>query len=971
MDEKIKEIDPKAIKYNPAQLEAIKSTEGPLLIIAGPGTGKTATLIARVEYIIASGLARPGQITLTTFTNKAEEEIRARLAQNPVIQKTLAQVAQSGKVGPEEVRVGNFHKLSLDLIESHKEEAGLAPGYRVVSGTEIGSLVERYWYALTGFSKFGLYGKEEGDGGRAQRLRHAMTTLFPGIRDVEFSEKIYWKKEYIRLMDRIREGFSDFSSAKDREEAEAVEAAKLLLKRYRDMLEYHNILDYSEILCRALDLLNNKNILKEEQDKALYFMVDEYQDTNPIQERIIGNISSGSGNICVVGDDDQSLYRFRGASVENLLNFEKRYAGAKLIKLETNYRSGREIVKLASEYMNAPYGDKRDLEIEERRYKKNLKSGTDLTPGAVYTILEEDPEDWARRIIDLIERVRDQGRPYSDIAILANSVKAYNPAISFLKRNLKKERIPFISDKTPSIMASEIVIKFQAMAFVLFFYGFEPKKLPQKVLNIIAGIHPDDREELVLKREEILAELEERGSMSLMEAFQRFFSMEAFKKVLSEPDLEDERQGLAIFLSMIQKLQEGRRGSDGKIRTELTQENLLTMGREFYADLNTIEEWGLDNGEVGQDADNDGVRIMSIHASKGLEFPVVILEEARRMYVYKRDPKGVDLLPRSALLGEEIPQKLENDLDRLRQYYTAMTRAQDIFILTATSLSPGKWERPIDSSFVRLNKKLEDLDIEESLKVLRPAQTKAKTRIKNYSYTGDIALYRACPLSYYFTRKLGMPGETGPQEIWGSIIHEVLCRINRAGWDVCNTQEIRKLIDRTLEGYGARLKDEDQEYVQAQIDKIYIYIEREKDRLIKNAEKAELGLNAFMETYMFNGNLDLLTSNEGIVDFKSSLSAGAISSETYINQLKSYRLLYNKSAGKDPYDPGKLNALYDLSAPRGEEALKPFDFTREDLVSWKEVMDRSVIEIEGGIFEKPEKRMSMCGSCPMRFYCWD
>ncbi len=967
MEEKNRELDQKEIKYNSDQLEAIKSTEGPLLIIAGPGTGKTATLIARVEHIIASGLARPGQITMTTFTNKAEEEIRARLAQNPLIQEIAARSTQGL---PEEVRVGNFHKLSLDLIEGHREEAGLAPGYRVVSGTEVGSLVERYWYALTGFSKSGLYGRGENDGGRAQRLRHAMTTLFPGIRQEDLAGKSYWKKEYIRLMDRIREGFSDFNGAKNPEESEAVEAAKLLLKRYRDMMAYQNILDYSEILCRALDLLNNREILKEEQDKALYFMVDEYQDTNPIQEQIIGKISSGSGNICVVGDDDQSLYRFRGASVENLLNFEKRYPGAKLIKLETNYRSGREIVRLASEYMNAPYGDKRDREIEERRYKKNLRSGTDLTTGAVYSILEDDPEAWAGRIIELIRQVHCQGRPYRDIAVLANSVRAYNPAISFLKRSLKKEGIPFISDKTSSIMASDIVEKFQAMAFVLFFYGYDPAKLSEKVVNIIAGIKPDDREELVIKREEIMAEFEERGSMSLTEAFQRFFSLEAFKKVLSEPDLEDERQGLAIFLAMVQKLQEGRLDRGGKLVTDLTPGNLLTRGREFYADLNTIDEWGLDNREADQDAYNDGVRIMSIHASKGLEFPVVILEEARTMYVYKRDPRGVDLLPRSALLGQEIPQKLENDLDRLRQYYTAMTRAQDILILTATSLSPGKWERPIDSSFVRLNKKLEDLDLEGALKALRPAQAQAKTQIKNYSYTRDLALYRACPLSYYFTRYLGMPSETSPQEIWGSIIHEVLCQINRAGVEVSCLGEVRKLIDRTLEGYGARLKDEDEQSVRAQIDKILIYIEREKDRLIKNSKKAELGLNAFMDTYMFNGNLDLLTMDDGIVDFKSSLSAGALSSDTYINQLKSYRILFNKSMGKDPYDPSRLNALYDLSAQRGEEALKRFDFTREDLVNWREVMDRSVSGIEEGIFEKPEKRIGMCGSCPMRFYCW-
>ena len=978
MEEKNKELDRKEIKYNADQLEAIKSTEGPLLIIAGPGTGKTATLIARVEHIIASGKARPGQITLTTFTNKAEEEIRARLAQNPTIQKMSG---RSGQGIPEEVRVGNFHKLSLDLIENHREAAGLAPGYRIVSGTEVGSLVEQYWYALTGFSRLGLYGSEESDGGQAKKLRNAMAKLFPGIWENDLAGKIYWKKEYIRMMDRIREGFSDFNGAKNQEEAEAVKAAKLLLKRYRDMLEYQNVLDYSEILCRALDLLNNKKILKEEQDKALYFMVDEYQDTNPIQEKIIGKISSGSGNICVVGDDDQSLYRFRGASVENLLNFEKRYAGTKLVKLETNYRSGREIVKIASDYMNAPYGDKRNREIEERRYKKNLKSGTDLTPGAVYTVLENDPEVWAGRIIDLVRRVHSQGRPYSDIAVLANSVKAYNPAISFLKRSLKKAGIPFISDKTSSIMALDIIEKFLAMAFVLFFYGYDPKKLPEKVLNIIAGIRPEDREELVAKREEIIGSLEEKGPMSLTEAFQRFFSLKAFREVLSDPDREDDRQGLAIFMTMVQKLQESRLAPNSRIGSDLTPDNLLTMGRAFYADLSTIEEWGLDNGESAQEADNDGVRIMSIHASKGLEFPVVILEEARSMYTYRNNPRGVDLLPRSSLLGEEIPKKLENDLDRLRQYYTAMTRAQDILVLTATSLFPGKWDRPLEPSFVKLNERLEDLNPEVAIEVLRPAQAKPTAQIRNYSYTRDIALYRACPLSYYFTRHLGMSSETGPQEIWGSIIHEVLCRINRAGEacgheadikpeEILDLKEVRKLIDRTLEGYGVLLRGQDEKTVRAQIDKIFIYIAREKDRLIKNAKQAELGLNAFMDTYMFNGNLDLLTVDDGIVDFKSTLSARALSQDTYINQLKSYRILFNKSLGKDPYGPGKLNALYDLSAPEGEEALKCFDFTREDLENWKAAMDQSVGGIEQGVFEKPENKVSICGSCPMRFYCW-
>lgn len=972
-------------KYNKKQQEAIKNTEGPVLIIAGPGTGKTSTLIARVEHLICTGKAKASEITLTTFTGKAEEEIRSRLAQSSAIKEYLAN-GDIGAIG--EVRVGNFHKLALELIEKYYDKAGLLPGYRVVSETEIGRLVTKYWYALSGFKNARLYRgpreeKYKNEGlACGSDLRKAMKLLFPSASIIELEEKNYWKKEYVRLMDRIREGFSDPNAAKNPNEKEAVYAASKLLDRYRKMLSFHNILDYSEILYKALNLLNDPEILKEEQKKARYLMVDEYQDTNPIQEMIISKISSASTNICAVGDDDQSLYRFRGASVENLLNFEKRYEGSRLIRLETNYRSGYEIGKIASEYINAPYGDERDIEIEKRRYNKELKAVETSGTGAVFKFLEKDPDKWSSKIIELIKKLHQKGLPYCNIAILANSVKAYNPAITHLKRAIKNENIPIITDNSSTIIGNKMVNYLLGHVFSLLCQGVKEEKIPAKVKNIINNLpikETQEREEKIFK---CLNMLKNGGSISTLRLFQYFFSMPEMKKVLNVekpggPSIrqEEEIKVIANFLQILEEQEMGRKAEN------ITYENRIKKANELYKSLAIFDEWGIQSSEIPDEDGRDAIRIMSIHSSKGLEFPVVILEEARNSGYYSKRRQGIDLLPRSGLMGEDFSDRLKDELDRLRQYYTAMTRAKVVLILTATSLSSGRWKRPIEDSFIRLNRRIKNLNIDEALEVLRSSDGKPDKQLKNYSYTKDIALYESCSLAYYFLRKMGMVTESIKSQIMGSILHESLFEINMKAINAKLTNDencipkmeyVEEILDKRVKGYSKKCGEIAENEIEDMRKKLENFVEREKDRLLKKVDQAEIAINVSMDKYLFNGNIDFMTENEGIIDFKLSLPVGEATDDRYKKQLMAYRLLLNRKIGKEEYAKGEVNALYDLSAEKGSEALKTFDdICQDELKDWKAEMDLTVEKIEAGIFKRLPQKAKQCRTCPMKFFCFE
>ena len=349
---------------NPPQREAVLTTEGPVLLLAGAGTGKTAALTARMAHILYNRLAWPSEILAVTFTNKAAREMRERIG---------AMVGEAVEGMP---WLGTFHSIGAKMLRRHAEIIGLQSNFTIIDTDDQIRLLKQL------------------------------------ILSEDIDEKRFPAKSLAGLIDRWKnKGFSPADVDAGESELFANGKGQHMYALYQARLLALNACDFGDLLLHGLKLLqNNRDILEKYQQQFKYILVDEYQDTNAVQYLWLRLLAQARKNICCVGDDDQSIYSWRGAEVTNILRFEKDFPGAKVIKLEQNYRSTPHILAAASGLINANSG----------RLGKTL--WTELDEGEKVRIVGvwDGPEE-ARRVGDEIETLQHRGASLNDIAILVRA----------------------------------------------------------------------------------------------------------------------------------------------------------------------------------------------------------------------------------------------------------------------------------------------------------------------------------------------------------------------------------------------------------------------------------------------------------------------------------------------------------------------------------------------------------------------
>ncbi|NOW46576.1 DNA helicase-2/ATP-dependent DNA helicase PcrA [Novosphingobium sp. SG751A] len=355
-------------KLNPPQREAVLTTEGPVLMLAGAGTGKTAALTARMAQIIAQRLAWPSEILCVTFTNKAAREMRERVGH-------LIGPAVEGMPW-----LGTFHAIAAKMLRRHAELAGLQSNYTIIDTDDQLRLLKQLIQA-------------EG-----------------------LDEKRWPAKALAGCIDRWKNrGFGPGDLDAVENEAYANGRGAHFYRLYQERLKAVNACDFGDLLLHMLDIFRrHRDVLEEYQRRFKYIMVDEYQDTNSVQYLWLRLLAQGiegrRHNICVVGDDDQSIYSWRGAEVANILRFEKDFPGAKVIRLEQNYRSTPHILGAASGL------------IKENSERLGKQLWTEATGGdKVRVIGVWDAPEEARRVGEEIERLEREGLPLDKIAILVRA----------------------------------------------------------------------------------------------------------------------------------------------------------------------------------------------------------------------------------------------------------------------------------------------------------------------------------------------------------------------------------------------------------------------------------------------------------------------------------------------------------------------------------------------------------------------
>lgn len=600
----------KELGLNSVQLQAVQTTEGAVLVLAGAGTGKTRVLITRLAHIISSGLAYPAQVLGVTFTNKAAAEMKQRIAD------------QLGRP-VEGLWLGTFHSIAVRMLRRHAEAINLDPNFAILDTDD--------------------------------QLRL--------IKQIIKAENIDEKKNPPRLV------LSIISRWKDRallpHQVSAVEAGTAqhlvrIYKIYQARLRILNAVDFGDILLYGLNLLRDSSeILQQYQQQFKYILVDEYQDTNVVQYLWLRLLAQGHGNICCVGDDDQSIYRWRGAEVGNILKFEQDFPNAIVIRLEQNYRSTAHILGAASGLIACNQG----------RLGKSLWTEVD---GGDKVIVRGnwDSIEEARFIGDDIVRQHMHGRPLSSFAILVRAgfqTREFEDRLLTLAiayRVIGGPRFYERAEIRDAMAYLRLVVQpHDGMAFERI-VNTPRRGIGQVAMQAIHLLAREQEISLPSAALQMLAEDQIRGKAKV--ALTEFFDgIDRWRQMLSTKHHKAVAQSILDESGYINMWRQDK-SADAPGRVENLKEFITAIG-EFESLADFLEHVSLVM-ENSSNVDGSFVTIMTLHAAKGLEFDTVYLagwEEA--------------LFPHQRALDQEGLQGLEEER---RLAYVGLTRAQKRAVIT-------------------------------------------------------------------------------------------------------------------------------------------------------------------------------------------------------------------------------------------------------------------------------------------------
>lgn len=604
---------------NPVQRKAVLETEGPLLVFAGAGSGKTRVLTYRIAYLIQERGIRPWNIFAVTFTNKAADEMRER------VERLLGRSARG-------IWISTFHSACARILRQHIEQLGFKKNFVIYDDQDQGRHLKAIMKELNlDFKMF---------------PPRAIQSALEQLKNEGVTPEQYTPNPYNIFQKRVA----------------------LVYQRYQEDLRRNNALDFGDLLTYVVILFRRfPEILHSYQDLCRYVMVDEFQDTNLIQYQLIQKMVESHQNICVVGDDDQSIYRWRGAEVGNILNFEKDFPEAKVITLEQNYRSTQNILQAAYQV------------VRKNRYRKEKKLWTENPEGEPLTFyVAEDETDEARftvqKIIDLVSSGKSP-KSYRDIAIFYR-INAQSRAI---EEELVKHKIPYTivgglkfyeRKEIKDVIAYLKLINNPSDGLSLRrILNVPPRGIGEKTIEKIEAF----AKEKGISLYEGLKQLTERDefSLSMKVKMKSFIQLiETFREDVRNLPLSQLTMAILAKTEYLQRLKE--EGTDEAISKIENIDELINVmtGLEQEEEKVSLESF-LDKVSLVTDVDlyedkGNRVSLMTLHCAKGLEFPVVFIV-------------GVEegLLPHSRR-GEEI----EDMEEERRLFYVGMTRAKERLFLS-------------------------------------------------------------------------------------------------------------------------------------------------------------------------------------------------------------------------------------------------------------------------------------------------
>ncbi len=893
---------------NDEQLKAVTHTDGPLLIVAGAGTGKTTVITRRIAYLLEQKIAQPSEILALTFTDKAAGEMEAR-------------TEEYLPLGSYDLWISTFHSFCERILKQHGIDIGLSNDFKLLNETQQWILVYK------NFSKFNLdYYKPIGS---PNRFIDALLDHFSKCKDEMITPEEYLEHaEHLRLgsgQDELPVGSDDDQVAETKRILELSNA----YHTYQQLLLDNEYLDFGDLIFYTIQLFKKRpNLLKYYQKQFKFIMVDEFQDTNVAQYELIKLLTNEEQNLVVVGDDDQSIYKFRGASVSNILKLKDDFANLKDITLVDNYRSTQKILDLAYDFIQANNPNRLESKLGiDKRLKAHNKSKS-----VVQIIEGKDLSEELDLVITEVLALKEQNpdSTWNDFAILtrANSaaaeiiprLEAKDVPYSFVA-NRGLYRKPLISDLINYLRLLDNYHQSDALYRVLNFPKFRLEAADiahltqftnRKAMSLYEALNHAEAQALLSeegkeKVQKLLKLIHEHAKLALEKsAVELFVQLIADLEVdiMLTPDTLENAQSRELLEQFYKKIEEYTQ----------SEENRTMKG---YLEFLNLELRAGEEGVLKFDPNTgpEALKVLTVHSSKGLEFKFVFIinmVDQRFPTRAKRDAIEIPV----ALIKDILPEGDFHLQEERRLFYVALTRAKTHLYLSWSKDYGGAKEKKPSLFLQETNLVPSETARKATGKVVF---NKPKRRVKkevyhdlptNFSFS-QISQFINCPLDYKYRYYLRLPMPGNPYLSFGQTIHAVLEKyleqyqrsLQAKQQDLFNKEVKAELPAEKLlfELYEKEWVDdwyeskEQKEQYRARGKEILKKFYEETTAnpptpvLIEQPFSLKLGAE---KQYQFNGKLDRADQVEGglqIIDYKTSEKVPSKNTGNDIDQLRVYQ----------------------------------------------------------------------------------
>lgn len=894
------------------QSEAVKHAAGPLMIVAGAGTGKTTVVTRRIAHLVAVGLAEPGEILALTFTDKAAQEMQER-------------VDVLLPYGYAEVNISTFHSFGDRLLRRYALELGIDPEFKVLSSPEQILFLREHLFDLP-LERYRPPGNPTGH-------LAALTSHFGKAKDENRSPE-----EYLAFAEKLFAEAHGDPVAHDRALAQ-LELARCY-QAYQRLMKDHGYLDFGDQVYLVLRLLSQRpTLLSKLQQQFKYLLVDEFQDTNYAQFALVKMLAGERRNLTVVGDDDQSIYQFRGAALTNILEFTRVFPETRQVVLRHNFRSTQTILDAA--YRSIVHNNPERLEVKNGINKQLISSFEGDEPQVLFNSYDRTTSEADAVASRIAEWVKSERYGYDDIAILVRVNREADPYL----RALNMHGIPFrftgnrglyqrpeirlifsfmrsLADPHDSIshyhLASSELFELPLLALALLSSWSTRRNLP---LRKAMERHAD-----LLKEDEDLLDLDEDGKLAIgnfLEFLNHYLELVA-----------EESPGRLLYRFItesgwLEKLSSGELG-EGEIRIQniarffdiVKNFETLYPGAQlpqFVQHLDLLIDAGDSPAVVEADAATEAVEVLTVHKSKGLEFPAVFLVGLSEGSFPTRERTGVLEFPRELERDPNADSAERHVAEERRLFYVALTRAKESLLLSNALDGGGRRTQKV-SRFVmealdqpRVDRRVVKTSSLEALSQFAPkpvAEQKWSTlpadRVLTVSFR-KIDDYLTCPLKYKYTQVLRVPIAPHHSVVYGNALHLAVSAYleQKQEGQSLEFEVLKQHFDKAWTAQGFLTPDHEKQRYSAGLEALQRFHQEEENSpqiptVVEDEFAFFIGRNKVIGRW---DRVDVIEGQAILTDYKSA----AVNSQEQADrrardslQLSLYALAYEKTRGQSP-----------------------------------------------------------------------